>query len=584
MVRSAPRGAWAVVSLIWMRTIALILAVAAIARAIDAAIPSGEHHADSAAATVPLLLAALAVIAAAALNAIAESLPGRIQAREEAHWRTKVIAAAIRIFRGPAASPEQRPLTEGGVVDAATAAVEKTAGYRATFLAPTFASFSAPLLVVIGWAIIVNPLSALALAVFVALVPGCITIAGKLLRQSNAEYRRKEAAATERYLEMIDGMGTLVRLEAADRERDRFAQSARASMHELGRLLIQNQRMIIVNDAVFAVLLGAFAIGLCCGQLAAGQISLGAALAGILLTVLLQEPIDRTGRTFYVGLAGRARRDQLDRLINRARSIHEPAQEQQPDENATFQGAPRISCHDVEIEAGGNPILKHINCVLPAGKRTVIVGPSGSGKSTLLRCLAGLTSAQGRIRYDGVRVDSHTRRAHTTRMGQDAAIVSGSVRDNLKLARPDASDAELQTALQRARFTMAGQDADSAQILDASVGAQGNVLSGGAKRRLMFARVLLRDRPVLLLDEATADLDRETEAQLRAALREYSHGKTVVEIAHRIDTTLDADRILVIENGQITAAGTPEQLREQPGYYRDALAAFERAAGTQANA
>ena len=584
MVRSAPRGAWAAVSLIWTRTIALILAVAAIARAIDAAIPSGEHPVEPAAATVPLLLAALAVVAAAALNAIAESLPGRIQAREEAHWRTKVIAAAIRIFRGPADSPGQRPLTEGGVVDAATAAVEKTAGYRATFLAPTFASFSAPLLVVIGWAIIVNPLSALALAVFVALVPGCITIAGKLLRQSNAEYRRKEAAATERYLEMIDGMGTLVRLEAADRERDRFAQSARASMHELGRLLIQNQRMIIVNDAVFAVLLGAFAIGLCCGQLAAGQISLGAALAGILLTVLLQEPIDRTGRTFYVGLAGRARRDQLERLINRARGIPEPAREQQADENATFQGAPRVSCHDVEIEAGGNPILKHINCVLPAGKRTVIVGPSGSGKSTLLRCLAGLSSAQGRIRYDGVRVDSHTRRAHTTRMGQDAAIVSGSVRDNLKLARPGASDAELQTALQRARFSMAGQDANSAQILDASVGAQGNVLSGGAKRRLMFARVLLRDRPVLLLDEATADLDRETEAQLRAALREYGHGKTVVEIAHRIDTTVDADRILVIENGQITAAGTPEQLREQPGYYRDALAAFERAAGMQANA
>ena len=161
--------------------------------------------------------------------------------------------------------------------------------------------------------------------------------------------------------------------------------------------------------------------------------------------------------------------------------------------------------------------------------------------------------------------------------------MSGSVRDNLKLARPDASDAELQTALQRARFTMAGQDADSPQILDASDGAQGNVLSGGAKRRLMFARVLLRDRPVLLLDEATADLDRETEAQLRAALREYGHGKTVVEIAHRIDTTLDADRILVIENGQITAAGTPEQLREQPGYYRDALTAFERAAGMQVN-
>lgn len=579
MVRGAPRGAWAAAVLIWLRTLALIGVVAALGFGLDAA--SGDGDITPRNAVPHALVAAALAIVAAAISMAAEAIPGRIQAREEATWRARVMAA-VNTQLGDAPHGG-KPLTEGAVVDAATAAVEKTAAYRATFLAPTFATFAAPILVVIAWAVLVHPLTALVLAGFVALVPVCLGVAGKLLRRSNAEYRRKEASATERYLEMIEGLGTLAVLEAAADERDRFAQSARASMHELGQLLIQNQRMIVVNDAVFGVLLGAAAVALSCGQLAAGQITLGQAIIGVLLTVLLQEPIDRTGRTFYVGLAGRARRDQLNGLIGRAASGRQDGDAQVAPPQSVAR-APRISLHNVTIELGGERVLQQVSVVIPDGKRTVIVGPSGSGKTTLLRAIAGLTDADGRIRYDGERAENALRRASTTRMAQDAAIVSGTVRDNLQLARPDASDTELRDALRRAHFALAeGMDADHPGTLDAAVGDRGTRLSGGGRRRLMFARALLRDRPVLLLDEVTADLDRRTEAHLRSQVREYGAGKTVVEIVHRIDTTLDADRILVLEGGRITAAGTPQQLQEQPGYYREALAAVQHRheAGTQ---
>lgn len=641
MFRDAPTGAWACVLLIWLRTAALAAAIWLFAVGIDTACDLSDQHGVSSLLKIDLtaagpqwLVAAGCVLVAAGAAALAEYLPARIQAEEEAHWRRSIMSVAARLLdssgRGAGHSggrgirdgaqraaaqhpgeqtlhssghgggtprhgagghgyggskPAARPVTEGGIVDAATGAAEKTALYRAQFLAPTFASFSAPVLVIAAWALAVHPIGAVVLAAFVALVPLGITLAGKWLRTSNAEYRRKEAAATEQYLEMIEGIGTLKVLDAAERTRDKFAVAARASMRELGRLLIQNQRMIVVNDAVFGVLLGAAAIGIAMVQLGAGQITFGQAIAACLLTVLLQEPIDRLGRSFYIGLAGRARRDQLVGMLERARteSVSETADSGTTEGAATApattgiapntNSAPRISVHNLDVSMGSERILKQLGCVIPDGKRTVIVGPSGSGKSTLMRCIAGLDQADGRIRFNGERVSAHARRAASTRMGQDAAIVTGTVRDNLRLAAPDASDDELIAVLSRARFPGV-MDATASETLDRTVGDRGTALSGGERRRLMFARVLLRDRPVLLLDEATADLDRSTERQLREALREFGHGKTVVEIAHRIDTTVDADRILVLEDGHITATGTPEQLRATPGFYADALAAI----------
>ncbi|MFD2675319.1 ATP-binding cassette domain-containing protein [Gulosibacter bifidus] len=617
LVKDAPAGAWTCVLLIWLRTALLAASVCVAALAIDRALqgvlaqaPTTDIAAGELSQFAAWMLAAGLAVVGAIVGGVAELLPARIQAREEADWRQRLMgvaatlldakpvgaapetavpvpAAARSVSTAPASasahpgaaahgrpSHASKPITEGGIVDAATAAVEKTAAYRATFLAPTFAAFSAPVVVLIAWAIGVNPWSALALAGFVLLVPVCIVFVGKRLRQSNAEYRRREAEATEQYLEMIEGIGTLKVLGAAPRARDRFAAAAREAMRQLGRLLIQNQRMIVVNDAIFGILMGAAAIAIALGLLVAGQITAGQAIAATLLTVLLQEPIDRVGRSFYVGLAGRARRDQLDRMLQRAGDTDAAAREDAQLSAPIVSGeapAPHISVHGLDYRHGRDRILSQLNAVIPAGKRTVIVGPSGAGKSTLLRCLAGLEETDGRIRFNGERVDADVRRAQSTWLGQQPAIVSGTVGDNLRFAAPNATDPELRRALNRAHYRFAGKG----DVLEHPVGDRGSALSGGQRRRLMLARTLLRDRPTLLLDEATADLDRQTEAQIRATLREFGAGKTVIEIAHRIDTTLDADRILVVENGRVTASGTPAQLREQPGYYARALAATE---------
>jgi ABC-type multidrug transport system fused ATPase/permease subunit len=156
-----------------------------------------------------------------------------------------------------------------------------------------------------------------------------------------------------------------------------------------------------------------------------------------------------------------------------------------------------------------------------------------------------------------------------TLVAQHAGLLSTTVADNLRLAAPNASDAELRDALDRAHL---GAELEQ-RGLDAPVGNAGAHLSGGQRRRLTLARALLRERPVLLFDEATADLDRRTEALVRETLREAAVGRTVVQVAHRLAMTVDSDLVVVLDGGRVVDQGTPSELRARGGYYRDALAA-----------
>jgi ABC-type multidrug transport system fused ATPase/permease subunit len=611
MLRDAPRGAWLAVVASWIRTASLAAAAVAAGLLVDAAL------AERSIVPAALWSATLATVGALA-GAVAEAIPGRMQGVEEASWRARVMAAGMRgtIRVGesghgttashggptghgapanhgsptthgkpskPATATRQTPApgapqahparaAEGEIADAATGAVEKIGGYRATFLAPTFASFTAPLAVLVAWAIGVDWRSALALAVFVALVPIVIAGASKLLRGSNAEYRRREAQAAARYLELLEGLGTIKVLGAFDRVWREYAKSARNAMAELGRLLARNQTTIIVNDAVFGLLMSGAAIALILAGTAAGSLTAGSALAGVLLTVLLVEPIDRVGRTFYVGLAGRARRDQVERMLPADGERHADAR---PGTSAVSQPDPSapadLDLRGIEVlHPGGTAALRGVDLRIPAGARVSLVGPTGAGKSTLLRVIAGLQApTAGEVRVGGAPQTSADLRANMTLVAQHAGLLSTTVADNLRLAAPNASDAELRDALDRAHL---GAELEQ-RGLDAPVGNAGAHLSGGQRRRLTLARALLRERPVLLFDEATADLDRRTEALVRETLREAAVGRTVVQVAHRLAMTVDSDLVVVLDGGRVVDQGTPSELRARGGYYRDALAA-----------
>ncbi|WP_282851942.1 ATP-binding cassette domain-containing protein [Gulosibacter sediminis] len=596
MLRDAPRGAWLAVAASWVRTASLAAAAVAAGLLVDAAL------AERSIVPAALWSAALATIGAVA-GAVAEAIPGRMQGVEEASWRARVMAAGMRgtirvgeSGHGATAAPPPASGAEGAhparaaegmIADAATGAVEKIGGYRATFLAPTFASFTAPLAVLVAWAVGVDWRSALALATFVALVPIVIATASKLLRGSNAEYRRREAQAAARYLELLEGLGTIKVLGAFDRVWREYAQSARNAMAELGRLLARNQTTIIVNDAVFGLLMSGAAIALILAGTATGSLTAGAAFAGVLLTVLLVEPIDRVGRTFYVGLAGRARRDQVERMLPPADSeahvdarsawsissrAEQPADSDPSTPSSPGPGIPAdLDLRDITVlHPDGTAALRGIDLRIPAGARVSLVGPTGAGKSTLLRVIAGLQApTAGEVRVGGAPRTPAELRANMTLVAQHAGLLSTTVADNLRLAAPGASDAELRDALDRAHL---GAELEH-RALDARVGNAGAHLSGGQRRRLTLARALLRARPVLLLDEATADLDRRTEALVRESLREAAVGRTVVQVAHRLAMTADSDLVVVLDGGRIIDQGTPAELRASGGYYRDAIKA-----------
>lgn len=534
-----------------------------------------------------LSAAIVAVILGSLCAYVTEALPPRLAGEQEKLWRSHVVGS---VLKPEFSAPEQAPkhahgrghgggksghshrsasnTGEGLLFDAATTSVEQTANYRATFLAPTLASFSAPLIILAVWALWVDTKTALWLALFFISTPLIIIGAGKILRKSNATYRRKQAKATHAYLEMLEGLGTFKVLGAIDRVMARFASQTRTAMSELTALLARNQLMIIVNDAVFGIAMSTTAIGLVLLRLQADAISVGTALAGVFLSVLLYEPVNRVGRTFYIGLGGRTHRNGIVEVFG------EPAAKAfttgtAHSAKASAPHAPEISLRDVSVDIGEKRILSDINLTIPAGSRVGIVGPSGSGKSTLLRVLAGLQPHSGEVCLDGHALSTPELLANSLLISQQPAIFGTTVADNLRIACPDATAVDMRKALRDVHLLAEIEQRPGG--LDSEVGDQGNWLSGGQRRRLAIARGLLGAAPIVLLDEPTADIDRRTEGLIKESLTRLAEGRTSIMVAHRMEALSDVDLVIVVAEGRIVAAGKPDQLSTSNEYYARAL-------------
>jgi ATP-binding cassette, subfamily B, bacterial len=215
------------------------------------------------------------------------------------------------------------------------------------------------------------------------------------------------------------------------------------------------------------------------------------------------------------------------------------------------------------------PVIRRMTLTVPPGETLGIVGPTGSGKSTLLRLLTRLYDpSDGSVRLDGVDLRELCTRDLRLAVGlvsQDAYVFRGTIRDNVCYGRADATSDEIVAALEIAQaWEFVCQLPDG---LDADVGEGGRRLSAGQRQRLAIARVVLADAPILALDEATSNLDYGTESQVYRALFEAARGKTKLVIAHRLSTVKDADRIAVLDRGELRETGTHDQLLERDGLY-----------------
>ena len=217
----------------------------------------------------------------------------------------------------------------------------------------------------------------------------------------------------------------------------------------------------------------------------------------------------------------------------------------------------------------GGWTLRGVDLVVPAGTRTAVVGETGAGKTTLGYLAARLYEPQeGRVTIDGVDVRDASLASLAATVGvvsQETYLFHASVRENLRFARPDATDEQIEDAARTARIH--DLIASLPDGYDTVVGERGYRFSGGEKQRMAIARTVLRNPPVLVLDEATSSLDTQTEAAVQAALERLAEGRTTITIAHRLSTVRDADQIVVLDRGQIIERGTHDELMERHGAY-----------------
>ncbi|HUM10470.1 MAG TPA: ABC transporter ATP-binding protein [Myxococcaceae bacterium] len=283
--------------------------------------------------------------------------------------------------------------------------------------------------------------------------------------------------------------------------------------------------------------------------------------------ILLYQPAKELGRASQFATQGAAAAERLLEVLETP-----PLVTDAPGAKAAPRLVRSVRFDTVSLSYGDRPALSRLELEIPVGKATALVGPSGGGKSTVAALLLRFVRPDaGRILWDGVDVEACTvasLRSQVALVTQEPLLFSGTVRENLLAVRPEATGGELRSALRAARaeeFVMA-----LPRQWDTPLGERGSRLSGGQRQRLALARAVLREARLLVLDEATSNLDPEGEREVQVALEAVLPGRTALVIAHRLETTARADRIHVLVAGRVVEEGTHAELLLHGGWYAEA--------------
>ncbi len=313
--------------------------------------------------------------------------------------------------------------------------------------------------------------------------------------------------------------------------------------------------------------LGVFCVLLYGGsEIVSGEKTVGEFMAFFTAVGMMFEPLRRLAGITGLWQVAAAAIERLKELMDLKPTIADPAKPK-----PTPEGVPEITLSDVKLAYGGTPVLQGTSFTAEAGKTTAIVGASGAGKSTIFNVLTRLVDPQsGKITIQNV--NNHYLTLHSLRnmfsvVSQEALLFDETVRENILLGREDVSDEDLKSVLDAAHVS--DFLPKLANGLDTEVGPRGSNLSGGQRQRVVIARALLRDTPILLLDEATSALDTKSETVVQKALDRLSKGRTTLVIAHRLSTVREADKIVVMDKGEVVDEGSHKELLDRGGVYAE---------------
>lgn len=436
--------------------------------------------------------------------------------------------------------------------------VEQLESYFGQYLPQFFYAFIAPLtlFVMVGsagaWGV------AAVLLVCVPLIPAAIMIVQKIAKKLLAKYWGQYTQLGSAFLENLQGMTTLKIYQADERKNVEMNEEAQHFRTVTMKVLTIQLNSVTIMDFVAY---GGAALGIVLAAKAflSGALTLSAAVFILLLSADFFLPMRRLGSYFHVAMNGMASSDRIFRFL---------ALEDPPEKTQQAQ-AGEIRLENVRFTYDGErDVLHGVDLCFPAGGFTGIVGSSGSGKSTVAALILGRgTPCEGRVTLNGadlstLREDSLMKTV--TYLGFGSVFFKGTVRENLLLAAPAAADDALWNVLERcglADFLRGEQGLETVLLENA-----GN-LSGGQKQRLAFARALLHDSPVYIFDEATSNIDVESETLLLHEIKQLAKEKSVIMISHRLANVTAAQKIYCMEDGCVVGAGTHEQLLAGCGAY-----------------
>lgn len=397
-----------------------------------------------------------------------------------------------------------------------------------------------------------------------------VLLIGRRLRGLSYSAQTSLGSLTADLIRGVSGIRTIRASNAGDFEAKRVIHEAHDVLDAGLRIA---QLAALIRPIMTLCIQGAFVIVLAVGgaRVANGSMSLGDLVAFILYLFLLIMPVSQASGVLTEYQAAMASMDRVKDVLVLPEEgdgvyVTAPARP-----SRTTSSDPLLEFRNVAFTYDGTPVLDDVSFSIPRGSRSAIVGPSGAGKSTILALIERFYEPTGgTILLDGVPLSASTRESVRERIGfveQDSPAMAGSIADNLRMSARDAPDEELVRSLER--VGLGALVANGPADLTREVGDSGVMLSGGQRQRLAWARALLKDPEILLLDEPTSSVDARTEAALQELLEAESHRRTVVVVAHRLATISGSDQIVVLDGGTVVGVGTHGDLLKSSEMYAD---------------